>query len=576
MRKSSGTTFIAGLLILVVVFSFGIQASARAAARGEGVSPDQLPEELNALAVQQQFIPGQGAPVGKVLEVRGHVIVHNGNAPEGYFALQGDSLYAHDEVFTLDKTRTRIRLTTADIVNVGADSRIRLDELVDDRSNRLKKTRMTMLRGKAMFYVMRLMKYNEVDTAISTPNAVCGVRGTKFAVIVRKKTDLRSERPLYLVDNGDNGPETVMIMVEGRGYMRAGGTTTQLSTGQTATAGPSGPPVARPTRPGLDQGLTRATDPYAGDRGNGGGDRDVDTGDDPNAAWELGDSGTDTISSVTQQGLVGSRPTRRIGYFASLLTRFSYYGSPISPTPDHVYVSDSAHDHEASGIVGADVTSGIDIIQLDGSAGNAPTVTAFDSETGTSLTTANGLGPEHKIQTTEIGHNQFLEWGYWVMPTRMIHSSGVVGTWGMENAGVYVHGDPTPVENLNGIRGHYAGTAWGTLWSSAGGAKLSGTMSADVTLGSRALQNLNVSVSGGGNTVSIVQQSNTFFSGPDGEFSLQQHWGSGNADFRINGSAADHGVVTGGLFGPNGEALAGAAGVVQGALNAVVGFEGTK
>jgi len=327
MRTTHRVSIIVSCVALAIALIYVPPVAAAAAARGQGVAAAQLPEELRELTVQSSYIRGQGVPIGKVRKLRGHLIVRHGNSPEAYFAAQGDNLYAHDELFTLNKSRVRIRFTTADIVNMGANTRIRVDELVDDRQNRQKKTRMSMLRGKAMFYVMRLMKYNKARTVVRTPTAVCGVRGTKFGIIVRKKDDLWSSKPLYLADTsglplnylladngGSGGTETVMIMEEGDGFMTAGGTTTNLSSGQTGTAGPTGVPSTGPTEPNQSQELNNETDPDVtgsddGDDGSGG---DGDTGDSGTTGTSGSDE-SDTISSVTQQGLAPAGPTNRIG-----------------------------------------------------------------------------------------------------------------------------------------------------------------------------------------------------------------------------------------------------------------------
>ncbi len=577
MRTTHRLSIIVSCVALALALICGPSATVTAADRGQGVTAGQLPEELRALTVQNQFIPGQGTPVGKVRRLRGHLVVRHGNSPEAYFAKQGDSLYTHDELFTLAKSRVRVRFTTADIVNMGANTRIRVDELVDDRQNRQKKTRMSMLRGKAMFYVMRLMKYNKVDTAVTTPTAVCGVRGTKFGIIVRKTDDLWSRMPLYLADasgtppgylladNGGGGDtETIMIMEEGSGFMTAGGTTTPLGTGQTGTAGPTGTPTSGPTDPNQSAGLNNETDPDgtgSGDDGSGGDDGGSDTGD--TGANDTGGSDeSDTVSSVTQQGLTPAGPTNRIGYFAAMVTE-DWWGSI---NPDRAFVSEYLQDHEGPDIYGTDV-SGDGDIKLTGSPGNHPSVVYMDSNDGRQTGS-----PAHQVQSQQIGVNAFLVWGYWTMPTAMGSSSA---SYVIDNPGVFVHGDPTPVENLGGISGHYVGTAWGTYWTNSGGDAMSGTMSADVTVGSpyQVLSGLNVSVTGGGHTITIQQNDTTEFYGPNGEFRIYD----GDADFLLNGSTnASNAVATGGLFGTNGEALGGTAAMEFPSAKAVVGFEGTN
>jgi len=597
MRTINKLSIIAICMALAAVLIWGPPVSASAADRGQGVSADQLPEELRALTVQKQFMPGEGAPVGKVRTVRGHIVVRHGNSSEAYFAARGDNLYAHDEIFTLSKSRCRIRYTTADIVTMGANSRIRVDEIMDDRAAKQKKTRMSMLRGKAMFYVMRLMKYNKVDTEVRTPTAVCGVRGTKFGVIIEEKTGLLSMdgMPLYLADASGNPLRDLLAANEGGSiqttvitydgtvmvFSTRDGTSQNVGAGQSVTVGPDGAGPVGPADPAQSQGLDDDTNP---DGNSGSGDGDDGGGDTGGDAGTSGDSeagATDAANTLTQQSLQEiQRPTQRIGYFAGMLTKISEWGSTLNPPEfDNIYVSPTMHDHEAPGIVGTSLNYGTTEIVFDGAPDASPVAVKVEPLLNypPPLTTANGLGPEHQTKYYELGYNQYLEWGWWIMDTPM--TDGAYGTWVIDNAGVYVHGDPTPPENLNGITGHYAGTAWGTIWSSAGtpGILMQGTMSADVALGSTILRNLNVAVTdGGSNSVSIQQLADTPFDS-SGTANLTQY---NNMNVNINGHAANFGAGSVGLFGPNGEGMAGVVGAVSSTeievLSTVVGFEGSN
>ena len=54
-----------------------------------------------------------------------------------------------------------------------------------------------MLRGKVMFYAVRLFKYRTASMSVKTPTAVVGVRGTKFGVEVRMMgADVAQSTPL--------------------------------------------------------------------------------------------------------------------------------------------------------------------------------------------------------------------------------------------------------------------------------------------------------------------------------------------------------------------------------------------
>ena len=93
MRTIYRSFILASCAVLVITVICGLPAKAQAAtARGQGITTAQLPEELRSITVQSRFIPGQGAPIGKVRRLRGQLVVRHGNAPEAYFAAQGDNL----------------------------------------------------------------------------------------------------------------------------------------------------------------------------------------------------------------------------------------------------------------------------------------------------------------------------------------------------------------------------------------------------------------------------------------------------------------------------------------------------
>lgn len=572
------TTYNISIILSCAALAIVLLASTPAlAARGQGVTTDQLPEELRGLTIENKFIRGQGVPIGRVRTLRGHLLVRHGNSPQVYFAARGDNLYAHDELFTLKKSRVRIRFTTADIVNMGADTNIRVDELVDDRKKRVKRTKMNMLRGKAMFYVMRLMKYNKVDTQITTPTAVCGVRGTKFGLIVQKKTDnlWSMGQPLYLADasgmplsnllaaNGSADSLTVMLMEAGTGFIKSGGVTTTLNTGQTGTSGPAGPPAVTPTDPNVSRSLNNET---------GSGPTPID--DDDNGDQGGGEppiyDPRPPIDEVTQQG--GQRPFEHYGYFSALLSRVS-----PSPWPEEVYHAQKRHNHDNDGepepvppgIVGTAVTGGGDVVAFHPppQPGLEPVLDKVDTPFEGAATNLN-----LPVTAFKIGFNAFQEWGFWEVPMTFMSDSGSY-TYMLQ--GVCVHGNrPTPeaLGNLAGISGHYTGNAWGLLQMGGTKSILTGTMEADLVLGSPTAQNFKVlTQDSSGNRVDIFQTGAITFDA-NGEADL---FHTSNVDMQIGGMSANTGRGTLGVF-DNGAAVGGTAGMEYSGDAAVVGFQGTK
>ncbi|MEA3279883.1 MAG: FecR family protein, partial [Thermodesulfobacteriota bacterium] len=204
------------VVLIALIFLFaGLQPAfsqeAASPDRGSGVTVDALPGELKWLDIKDYHIVSEERPAGLIQTLLGHVVVRIGDTDRAYFAARGDQIFEKDAIFTLKGARCRVRFNTDDIVTMGQNSRIGVDEIIDDRKNKKKKSVISMLRGRAMFYVMRLFRYKTAQTLVKTPTAICGVRGTKFGVEVRK-TDkkLAQTGPVYLADASGSGAEYLM------------------------------------------------------------------------------------------------------------------------------------------------------------------------------------------------------------------------------------------------------------------------------------------------------------------------------------------------------------------------------
>ncbi len=174
--------------------------------RGKAVSVSALPFDLKNINVKDHFIPSSEKPAGIIHEMAGTVVVLHADTKQAYFAVQGDHIYKPDIFFTLDNSKCRIKFTTADIITMGSNAKISISEYVDDRRGKSKKTAFNMMRGKAMFYVVKLFRYKKTKSRVHTPTAVCGVRGTKFGVeIVEESGRSAQNMPIYLADASDFG-----------------------------------------------------------------------------------------------------------------------------------------------------------------------------------------------------------------------------------------------------------------------------------------------------------------------------------------------------------------------------------
>lgn len=240
-----------GVLITVVFLICGGQGfsaeSGSPAARGNAVSADKLPESLSGLNVKDYFIASGTAPVGKIMMLSGGVVVHHKDTGKAYFAARGDAVFGGDVFYSLKGSRCRVKFVTADLVTIGEDTVISIDELVDDRGARKKKSVFSMVKGKAMFYVVRLFRYKTVDATVKTQTAVMGVRGTQFGVeVVPGAGKLAQGQRITIADASENGFQmlaesmaaggqggfTKVIVFAGKVFVVSGDSVVELPAGQ--------------------------------------------------------------------------------------------------------------------------------------------------------------------------------------------------------------------------------------------------------------------------------------------------------------------------------------------------------
>ena len=579
--------------ILVVLFAVtlmltGLQAAPSRADtdfdRGNAVPGEALPEALKALDVKDYYVASGAEPVGLIQTVTGHVVVLNGETGEAYFAAAGDAVFQQDALFTLEESRCRIKFITEDVVTMGENTRIDIDELVDDRELQKKKSTISMLKGKAMFYVIPLFRYKDVSTTVKTPTAVCGVRGTKFGVEVTF-LDLAQASPsdAETIVYGFEGEVEVYSPVDGTTQMVGEGENLQLSSFGAGTVQDMDTGMAEQFMSDTEAPEPEGEEPVEGNEGvgepveateeegaaeeEGGGEADsavtTDTGDTATITTD-----TDDTIDVTQEQsnkyvekvepepeptspvtTVDQRPTKHFGYFTGMLTMANG-----TKTFKHLYLSKSLQDFDSATVEAIDQLPDPDLImQVDGSEDyDDPNITSLEVE----LDIIDPNAFPSTIQGEILGHNAYMEWGYWTQTQAMPGQS--VAVYFFDNRGYYVFGDYTTNGRmsdlaLNEVSGTYSGDAHGTYWTDTGGANMSGSFSAHVTFASGSISDFNVGVSGDGHSVLIDGASGGFTSGSQFEIN------PGTGTWQIDGADADTGAkeAYGSVYGTNAEAIGG-------------------
>ena len=610
--KEAGMKRYMSLVLLASTFLFfGLQTTfsqaTAAADRGKAAPREALPEDLEDLDVKDRYIDSDAQHAGIIQTVIGHVVVLHEDSGQAFFAAAGDAVFKHDAIFTLQDSRSRIKFTSEDVITMGENTRLGLEEYIDNRLKKKKTSIFNILRGKAMFYAVRLFKYKTTSIVVKTPTAVLGVRGTKFGVEVRKEGDkIAASGTLYLADASDASFEYLLARTIPGGLVTvahcfngalavtalADNTTQTINANESRAATsergenkqPTPPDVARqfesdteaPEPPAAEDAGAGETEKNAGageaekDEGTDEGEEDEATG--VNVVDTGGDSGTTNTAAVDKAVIVVQSTTNvqiatestsiiRQGYFSGMLKNQS--GLSLVD----VYLSSSRQDFNAAAIRadGLANTSGFIDGYPDGGFNNTNPKLKQASVDGTPANSSDdNLG--YSVTKGELGSNTYMEWGWWYVSQTFLIDTVIHD---LHNKGYYIAGYPTPDAAVAGISGTYSGPAYGTYYDTAGsepqGIDMAGTFSCDVS--SSAISNFTMSVSGGVKSASITGASGTF-SGSTFDIT--------GGTVTLNGSSPDYASAQGSLYGPNGEFIGGAWGMVDGLNGAQGVFQGAK
>jgi len=564
--------------------------------RGNAVPGEALPVELKDLDVQDYYIAYEAEPVGLIQTVTGHVVVLHENTDQAYFAAQGDAIFQKDVLFTLGDSRCRVKFVTEDVITMGEETRMGIEELIDDQEMEEKKSTISILRGKAMFYVVPLFRYKNISTSVETPTAVCGVRGTKFGVEVRKAGEnFAQSNRIYLADASNSGfgylalaqtdyneTETIVYGFDGEVevYSPVDETTQTVGEGENLEMTSIGAGVLQDTDPAVAEQFmsnTEAPAPEAGDSSPGA------VEEQQGAAEEVAPVTTDTggtaIATTTDTGntdvtqnltTAGITTLPHSGYISALLTE--YDGEIYS---NDIYVSNSLQN-DVSGEVTATSVNYPDtcFLKATGSGYEDDSVYLKQIVANDGSADSGDLGTSRPIYhtNTEIGSNDYMEWGWWTMGTA-VTMAGV--DYLIDNKGYYIFGGVTPPTVVAGISGTYSGDAYGTYWTTSNGTDMTGTFSCEVNGTSGSISNFGLDVSGGAYSASI--------SGAGGSFSGSS-FGISGGTWDLNGNTPSGRSCSGSLYGPNAEHIGGAWGMFydptpasDGDENGAAGiFQGTK
>jgi hypothetical protein len=580
----------ASMAFLLLFSSYGVAQ----VSRGQGVAQEQLPEQLTPMKINDYFVPLKEEPVGFIHALRGHVVVVHSGERGAYFAMAGDRIYPSDSIYTLVDSRCRVRFKNEDIVSIGPNGVFRVDDVQIFPKQGRKKSLFSLLKGKAMFYAMRLFRYRHTEYRVKTPTAVLGVRGTKFGGHVYKKkgakgaalgimlADSRRHAPVQLSQAPSGGWITDAICYVGsidvNGVPLDQG---EMYNGETGQVQPAPPSIQKQFE--QDTQVEGEGEAKIEEKKEEGAETAPATTGEENIQEESAEQNEEQTQTVQEQTGTQveqehqqetARPTQHKGYFSAMLvdrTGGDYL--------DNVYVSSSIQDFTSSLVeAGSIVNPTTDFLKGTGSSTGMDK--AYVKEVKTGGNSSGDLGTNHPVNYTEIGHNQYMEWGYWTQTNEFIINSYYHY---FDNKGYYIAGYPTPDDVVAGFHGEvsYSGDAWGTYFTTGTGVDMRGNFSCNVNFDNGSINNFTLKVwqnpsSQSGYHAYIVGASGNFASSHFNIDTGTGTWELYNASEGYTYNPSYKGAH-GSLYGPNGQYIGGAWGMYECSNNGAVGiFKGSK
>ncbi len=591
---------------LLIVWGLILSAMPGWAAPARSKAPaNLLPAEFKGEDVKDYYVGPGAKDAGMIQTVIGYVIVARDGTNQAYYAAPGDRLFEKDIVFTLKGSKCRFQMNGQDVVTMGENTRLGLKTIEANPQAQTKTTVFSMLKGKAMFYAMRLFRYRSTSMTVETPTAVSGVRGTKWGVEVAELEGNPASKPagkpaaslpVLVADNAPDGgfrhlATYILSETQGGGanFYSINGQTTVISFSGTVFTSPTAPPSsgappqiiqlspgqmttvaagAQPTTPTLAP--ANIMNRFLEDTGVPGVQASMPLTPSPQPPLPLQSHPEIQLVQLTMprditpivQGVGaqtnggGQRPSTHFGFFSGQL---SWYNSSCSLWDYSTTLTSSAlQDFSTT----ATAVSGSKTLTINGA---SKTMTAYSDPPYSASPTGQAL------QMAELGYNAYTEWGTWTQPTAFQVNGQ---QYSFNTTGYYIWGDKTQTMPAT-ISGTYRGNAYGTMvWQSSGlqSQNMTGTFQTDVTFsgGSGSINNLQISTAGGGKSAGIANGQGTI---TGNTFTIN------SANVSINGgSGVLTGINQGAFYGASAQAVGGIWNVKDdGSVYRVTGaFQGTK
>jgi len=172
------------------------------------------------VTISTDFKKGVGPVIGSAQMVQGDAFVVHMGQSVAYKLKKGSPLYAADTLVTNERSRINAKMNDKSVIGLAPLSSLKIDRAVYDPQKNERSSFLSLMWGRARFIVAKLTKPNY---QVMTPTAVCGVRGTDFAIAVTNNGDkfpaaMGKTSRLNLIGTAHAaGPVPVTVIVVGPG-----------------------------------------------------------------------------------------------------------------------------------------------------------------------------------------------------------------------------------------------------------------------------------------------------------------------------------------------------------------------
>ncbi len=146
--------------------------------------------------IKPGFKPGKGVPIGTVQMVTGQVLVVHKGESAAYKLDKNLPVFTGDILISEEASRASIKLNDRSVIGLAPQSKLVIDKSIYDPEKNKRSSFVSLLWGKARFVVAKISGDSEYQ--VKTPTAVCGVRGSDFALAVTPELEETSALPGFL------------------------------------------------------------------------------------------------------------------------------------------------------------------------------------------------------------------------------------------------------------------------------------------------------------------------------------------------------------------------------------------